>query len=136
VVDGNSVVRDLVISGQLIAGLTDTDDSCVAVVKGAPVAIIFPDQDGLGTLIIPNTVALISGAPHISDARNFINYLLSREVAESLIESGWSHIPLRPLPVTPDCVDTTHVKGMDVRLVDVYNQLGRVKKELAEIFIR
>jgi iron(III) transport system substrate-binding protein len=136
VVDGNSVVRDLVVSGQLVTGLTDTDDSCTAILKGEPVAIVFPDQDDLGTLIIPNTVALINGAPHASDAGDFINYLLSREVAESLIASGWSHVPLRPISITPDCVDTGGVRGMDVSLVDVYNQLERAKTELAEIFIR
>ena len=41
VVDGNSVVRDLVASGQLIFGLTDTDDACSAIQKGAPVKMVF-----------------------------------------------------------------------------------------------
>jgi iron(III) transport system substrate-binding protein len=136
VLDGNSVVRDLVVSGTLIAGLTDTDDSCVAVTKGEPVAIVFPDQDRLGTLIIPNTVTLINGAPNMIDARDFINYLLSKDVAASLIKSGWSHVPLRPISSTPDCIDTINIKAMDVSLIDVYSQLERAKKELTEIFIR
>jgi iron(III) transport system substrate-binding protein len=44
VVDGNSVVRDLVADGQLAFGLTDTDDACGAVEMGKPVVIIVPDQ--------------------------------------------------------------------------------------------
>ena len=35
VVDGNSVVRDLVARGELMVGLTDTDDVSVALAGGA-----------------------------------------------------------------------------------------------------
>jgi ABC-type Fe3+ transport system substrate-binding protein len=36
---------------------------------GAPVEAIFPDQDGAGTLLIPNSVALLRGAPHAAEAK-------------------------------------------------------------------
>jgi len=87
VVDGNSVVKDLVASGQLAFGLTDSDDACTALADGRPVAIVVPDQgpDGMGTLIIPDTVALISGGPHPDEGKAFIDYLLSRET-----EAVWS----------------------------------------------
>ncbi len=51
--------------GQLAFGLTDTDDACGAVDRGSPVVIIVPDQKPgeMGTLVIPNTVAMIAGAP-------------------------------------------------------------------------
>lgn len=136
VVDGNSVVRDLVASGQLMLGLTDTDDACGALRNEAPVAIIFLDQDALGTLIIPNTVALIANAPHPEEAQMLIDFLLSKEVEGLLIESGWSHIPLRPVGVQPGCLETTDVKGMNVSLVDVFRQTQLIKEELTEIFIR
>ncbi|OGD32655.1 MAG: ABC transporter substrate-binding protein [Candidatus Aminicenantes bacterium RBG_19FT_COMBO_58_17] len=138
VVDGNSVVRDLVASGQLIFGLTDTDDACSAVRKGAPVKTIFPDQgkNGLGTLIVPNTVSLIAKAPHPQEARKLIDFLLSKETEEALIRSGWSHIALRPVGVQPGCFENSSVKGMNMNLYDIYGQLSVVKRELAEIFIR
>ena len=136
VVDGNSVVRDLVASGQLIAGLTDTDDACGALSNKAPVTIIFPDQDGLGTLIIPNTVALIKNAPHTGNAQKLIDFLLSPRTENLLIESGWSHIALRPTSIKPQFLDTAQVRGMAVQLKEVYEQLTTVKKDMAEIFIR
>ncbi|MFC2000066.1 extracellular solute-binding protein [Chloroflexota bacterium] len=136
VVDGNSVVRDLVASGKLIMGLTDTDDACGALSRGAPVAIVFPDQDGLGTLIIPNTVALIAGAPHPTEAKMLIDYLLSTEVEGRLIESGWSQVPLRPSGIQPSYLQGADVKGMNVSLAQVFGQLRLAKEELAEIFIR
>jgi iron(III) transport system substrate-binding protein len=138
VVDGNSVVRDLVAGGQLLFGLTDTDDACSAIQKGAPVKMVFPDQgmNGLGTLVVPNTVALIAGAPHSKEAMKLIDFLLSKEVEESLSGSGWSHIALRPVDVQPACIDTSSVKDMKMSLHDIYGQLSLVKKELTEIFIR
>jgi iron(III) transport system substrate-binding protein len=137
-VDGNSVVRDLVASGQLRFGLTDTDDACSAIQKGAPVKIVFPDQEknGLGTLVMPNTVALIAGAPHPREGMKLIDFLLSKEVEEALIGSGWSHIALRPVVAQPACVDASSVQGMKISLQDIYGQLSLVKKELTEIFIR
>jgi iron(III) transport system substrate-binding protein len=138
VVDGNSVVRDLVASGQLMLGLTDTDDACGALKKGAPVAIIFLDQaqDGLGTLIIPGTVALVAQAPHPREAQALLDFLASKEVEEELVASGWSHIPLRPTNTRPECIEAAQVKGMAVNLTDVFGQLERAKTELSEIFIR
>jgi iron(III) transport system substrate-binding protein len=44
VVDGNSVVRDLVADGQLAYGITDADDTCGAIESGRNVTIIIPDQ--------------------------------------------------------------------------------------------
>src|SRR5688572_6269360 len=48
IVDGNSVVRDLVARGEVKVGLTDTDDVNVAIEDGQPVGMVLPDKDGLG----------------------------------------------------------------------------------------
>jgi len=138
VVDGNSVVRDMVASGQLTFGLTDTDDACSAVERGDPVAIIFPDQgEGeLGTLVIPNTVALIAGGPHPDEGRAFVDYIVSVETEQRLVEAGWSHVPVRPLDAGPKCVDATDVRAMRVSLDQVYRELARSQAELGAMFVR
>ena len=53
-------------------GLTDTDDAMGEVDAGSPVAIVYPDREPgqLGTLFIPNTLAMIKGAPHPDTARS------------------------------------------------------------------
>jgi iron(III) transport system substrate-binding protein len=138
VLDGNSVVRDLVAQGRLAVGLTDTDDACGAIRDGASVAIVMPDQgEGqLGTLVIPNTVALISGAPHEANGRSLIDFLLSQKVAEELLSSGWSQVSLRPVDAEPNCLSDLVIKGMDVTLTEVYEQLLPSKTDMAEIFVR
>ena len=138
IVDGNSVVRDLVASGQMAFGLTDTDDACGAIERGAPVRIIFPDQGSgsIGTLIIPNTIGLIAGSPNSEIGKELIDYLLSTEVEEAMILSGWSHIALRKVEVEQTCLEDVSIQGMTVSLNDVYDQLEKVQSELTEIFLR
>ena len=65
VVDGNSVTKDMAATGQVAIGFTDTDDAKEAIEDGAPVVMVFPDQDeeGMGTLMTPSTAAIIKGAP-------------------------------------------------------------------------
>ncbi len=137
VVDGNSVVRDLVVSGELAFGLTDTDDACVARQRGAPIAINLPDQAGLGTLVIPSTVALIAGAPHPAEGRALIDYLLSREVEQALLEADFSHIPLHEgLAASDPCLSAAGIRAMDVDYVLVYHFFEAAQEDMRQIFLR
>lgn len=140
VVDGNSVVRDMVVSGELKVGLTDTDDAQGAVEKGAPVAIIYPDQsesDGLGTLMIPNTVALVKGAPHPTAARKLVDYLLSPEVEAMLARSGSAQMPVRPeVEVPPGMTRLDRVRPMRVSAGEVAAQFPASAAWLKESFLQ
>jgi iron(III) transport system substrate-binding protein len=136
VVDGNSVVMDMVAGGQASIGLTDTDDAGRAVEGNKPVKIIYPDQDQMGTLIIPGTVALLARAPHESEARLLIDYLAGAETEQELIYEGFCQIPIRPGQVTAKDPSASEVKGIKVSFTDVYRQMARVKTELEEIFMR
>jgi iron(III) transport system substrate-binding protein len=94
IVDGNSVVRDLVARGEVKVGLTDTDDVNVAIEDGQPIAMVLPDASGLGVPVMPNMVSLIANAPHVEEGRRLIDYLLSRDVEEQLARSAAVQIPL------------------------------------------
>jgi iron(III) transport system substrate-binding protein len=138
VLDGNARVRDEVVAGHIGAGLTDTDDACAALAKGSKVAIVVPDQEpgGIGTLVIPNTVALIAGAPHAETGRRLIDYLLSEEVARDLAQRGWFHALLRPLSTARDCRLPVEIATFKIRLADVFAQLDTAKRELRGIFLQ
>jgi len=138
VTDGNSVVRDLVANGQLAFGLTDTDDACGAVEKGAPVVIIVPDQKSgeMGALVIPNTVALIKGAHHKAEATTFIDYLLENKTEDAMVSSGWIQIPSRGASSRTACLNLTGITTMNVSYQEVYAGIPAAQKDLTEIFIR
>ena len=138
IVDGNGVVRDLVVDGQMIFGITDTDDALGAVEKGAKVSIIFPDQgEGQdGTLIVPNTVAMVKKRQQNDNAKVFIDYLLSEETEKYLVEIGWIQAPVRDLAVKAAGVDLGGIKTLDVTLDKVYDKLEKSISALKEIYIR
>ena len=138
ILDGNSVVRDLVASGQLAFGLTDTDDACVALKRGLPVAMVFPDQgaDRPGTLAIPTTVAMIAGAPHPAEGRAFVDHLLSPDVELRLVGSGWSSFPFRfPGQIRP-CGIPESVRAMSVGYPEIFAAWDTAQKDMRDIFLR
>lgn len=105
---GNKQVALRVASGQLAFGMTDTDDAMIEIDAGRPVVIVYPDQqvDGLGTLFIPNTLALIKGSPNGQNARRLVDHLLSVEVEARLAAGASAQIPLNLKVQAPARVQT------------------------------
>lgn len=111
VLSGNKQVALAVSSGTVAWGLTDTDDAIVEKDQGYPVAIVFPDQapDQIGTLRIPNTIAVLKRAPHPVAAGKLADYLVTPETEDRLAMGDSSQLPLsrvskfppRVLPPTP-----------------------------------
>jgi iron(III) transport system substrate-binding protein len=113
---GNKQVAVSVAAGRLAFGLTDTDDALTQI-GGDPVAIVYPDQGAseLGTLFIPNTLAIIKGGPNPQAARKLVDYLLSPEVERRLAEGPSGQIPLNPRVSVETKVKTPReVKAMEV----------------------
>ncbi len=108
VLSGNKQVAQAVGAGQLAFGMTDTDDAMEELSAGHPVAIVYPDrQPGqLGTLFIPNTLAVIKGSPHVAAAEALAGHLLSPEVESALADGPSAQIPLNRRTSTPARVET------------------------------
>ncbi len=137
IVAGNSVVRDRVVGGELKVGLTDTDDANLAIQEGKPVKIIYPDQETIGTLVIPNTICLIKKAPHPEEGKKLIDYLLSEEVESKLAHSGSMQIPVRVTVKTPDYVPPIgKIKAMDISYQDIADNMEPSARVLQETFMR
>ncbi len=137
IVDGNSVVRDLVVEGRVPLGLTDTDDVNVAIQAGEPVKMIYPDKEGIGTLLIPNTVALIQGAPHEEEGKKFIDYLLSKDIESRLSFSESANMPVRDGVKTPSYVPAySSIKAMEVDYYLVAETMKKAAKFCQQLFVR
>ncbi len=140
---GNAHVKNQVANGKFYWGITDTDDFNVARLQGYPVKMVYPDQDGIGTMVIPNTVCMIKGGPNPGNARKLIDFLLSRRV-ESLLAKGKSaQIPLRPDVDRPafikepsDNGEPGTFKAMKWDPVSLGGKIDVLAKRLAEIFSR
>ncbi|MCI0651533.1 MAG: ABC transporter substrate-binding protein [Planctomycetes bacterium] len=105
---GNATSRDRVLDGSARLGLTDTDDIEVVRRQGTMLGRALFEDDGV--VLIPNTVALVRGAPHPAEARALIDFLLSVRTEAQLAESPSGQIPLR---------DTVPVPAGGLRLADL-----------------
>lgn len=134
IVDGNSVVRDMVARGDALVGLTDSDDVNVALQAKQPVAMVLPDRDGIGVPVMPNMVSLVAQAPHPDEAKRLIDYLLSPEVERKLAESDAVQIPLHagvPGPANMPRIDS--FKPMTLDYAKAATRVEQVTARLATI---
>lgn len=95
IASSNGDVKKRVMNGEVAFGITDTDDAFEAMKESSDVDFIFLDQQagGIGTLIMPNAISLINGAPNSGNAKLFINYLLSSKT-ESKLAISCAQMPL------------------------------------------
>ena len=93
---GNKQVAQKVAAGQFAFGLTDTDDAMIEIERGEPVVILFPDQreDQCGTLLIPNTLAIIKNGPNPSRAQQMLKRLLEADIESRLATADSTQLPL------------------------------------------
>lgn len=138
VVASNSMVRDQVVATECYFGLTDTDDAYDAIFANKSVKMVFTDQskDGIGDLVMPESVMLIKGAPHREEAKAFIDYMLSASVEEKLAESALQ-MPLKNSSVVPKNVpDVRSIKPMNVSYDEMYEKLNVSSTFVQDVLLR
>ncbi|TMB24033.1 MAG: extracellular solute-binding protein [Deltaproteobacteria bacterium] len=132
IASSNGEVKRLVASGEVAFGLTDTDDAAEAVKDGAPVAVVYPDQDALGTLVLPTAVVLIKGGPHPESGRRLVDALLAPVTEQRMAESA-AHMPLRGgLTAGTDVRGLDRVRAMQVDYASVASAMERIQPFLRE----
>lgn len=137
VLAGNKQVAQAVSSGQFAFGLTDTDDALVEIDAGLPIDIIYPDQEPsqLGTLRIPNTVAVLAGAPHPVAATALANYLVSEDTEGRLAMGPSGQFPIRPQHPQPSRAEPdTPVRWMDADFSAAAERWPSLAEELDQLF--
>lgn len=120
-VDGNSVAARLVARGEAEVALTDSDDLEMIRREGAPVAGIALGEDGL---MIPNTVAVLRGAPHPDEAEALFQFLLAKPAIQKLAVAGAIH----------QSADAASEEPVDWE--KIFTSHERVLGRLKELFLR
>jgi len=84
VLSGSSgAVPRFVNDGEQAVGITLEDNAQRYVQGGGPVKIVYPED---GTTAAPDGIALVKGAPHSEEARAFVDWVLSIEAQEYLVQ--------------------------------------------------
>lgn len=137
ILSGNKQVALAVARGQLAFGLTDTDDAIIERDQGAPVELVFPDQeaDGLGALFIPNSLALIKDAPHPQEAQQLLEYLLRPAVEAELAQAASAQFPLHKQVSAPSrAAPPQPLRDMQVDFAAAAEQWEPAAKFLRDLF--
>ena len=79
----SSAVSRFVNDGEAAVGITLEDNAYLYVKGGGPVKIIYPED---GTTAAPDGIALVKGAPHADAAKKCIDWALSKETQDFLVE--------------------------------------------------
>lgn len=137
ILSGNKQVAQQVALGKFAWGITDTDDAIIEVEAGMPAAIVFPDQmpNEWGTLLIPNTIAILKGAPHPVAAAKLADYLMTPQTEDRLAMGDSAQIPLsREASTQPRVVPPEGARWMKVDYEQAAEQWEKVARVLTEIF--
>lgn len=129
----NGEVRRAVAAGDCSLGVVDTDDAAEARREGKPVEVVYPDAQGMGTVIVPNAVLLIRHGPNPDAGRRFIDYLLSPETEAALAKGDAAQMPLRAGVVGPK--DMPAIESLRTPSVD-YGRLAPLLDALSRGFLK
>ncbi|MGA1044052.1 MAG: ABC transporter substrate-binding protein [Phycisphaerales bacterium] len=132
---GNAAVVEAVASGEADVGLTDTDDVWVMQDRGVEVELVYPrhapdEAPGGGTLVVPNTAAIVRGGPNPDGAVRLLEFLLSKEAEVALMRTASRNAPLVHLEALEgdDAVQAAALEVPDPLRLDY----GRASKSMDE----
>ena len=136
VLPGNAQVKDKVAAGHYWVGLTDTDDVNGALLDKKPVLMKVPDQgeDQMGVFVIPNSVALIKRGPNPEQAKQFIEYILSKDIEAQLASARGAQIPIRHSVKGPTIIPDS--KGLIILKPKTDVPASKLMKQMLSIFRR
>ncbi len=109
---GNAATVDAVIRGEVLLGLTDSDDVLAARARGLSIEAVLPRHgspgiEGGGTLLVPNAAGIVTGAPSADEGAELVAFLASPRVERMLRGSPAHHQPVAHPEILQDGVDWT-----------------------------
>jgi len=119
---GNRQVAADVANGVYAFGITDTDDALVEIDAGSPVVMVFPDQGKgqMGTLFIPNTIAVLKSSKNLANAKKLVQFALSNQNEGALATGPSGQIPLnRICKETSRALEKAKIQKKDLRWMKV-----------------
>ncbi len=130
IASSNGEVKRLVSAGEVAFGLCDTDDAAEALHEHAPVDVVYPDQDGIGALVMPTAVVLLKGLRRDA-GRALIDWLVSAEVDKRMAESA-AHMPLRRDVQVPGVRSADSFRSMQVDYARLGDEMEKIQPRLRQ----
>jgi len=90
-IQNNSALRDMLATGEIMAGAALDYMMRGAKAQGSPIDYLWPED---GAVFIPSPVAILKSSQNPEAAKVFLDYLLSQEGQQTMVELG-NFIPVR-----------------------------------------
>ncbi|MCP4410565.1 MAG: extracellular solute-binding protein [Gammaproteobacteria bacterium] len=103
----SSAVSRFVNDGEASVGITLEDNAYLFVKGGGPVKIVYPED---GTTAAPDGIALVKDAPHPDAAKQFIDWALSKETQDFLVEQMGRRPVRTDGAISPDLPPLSKIK--------------------------
>lgn len=111
---GHTDVRKAVGAGELKLGLVNHYYYHLSKAEGAPVGVIYPDQDSYGLLVNSTNAGIVKGAPHAAQAALFVDFLLSKEGQKVFAEVNFEYPIVEGVALAKDVPPLSNFKLAEV----------------------
>jgi iron(III) transport system substrate-binding protein len=121
-------VRVLVAGGAAAFGLTGSEEAAAGALSAAALEVVYPDQRGTGTVILPTAVALTKAGAGSEPARALLAWMSGEEAERLLAARAPGYLPLRagvPVPLGVRPADSVRSPALD------WDQLAAARRRLA-----
>ncbi len=98
---GDVQVQALVASGRAAFGLAGSEQGAAGAVSAAALEVVYPDQDGSGTLTFPTAAAVLAPGKSSEGARRLAHWMATSDAEQLLVARVPGYLPIRggvPLP--------------------------------------
>ncbi len=122
-------VRVLVAGGAADFGLTGSEEAAAGAASAAALLVVFPDQRGSGTVILPTAAALAKAGAGSDSARKLLAWMAGEEAERLLAARAPGYLPLRAeVPVPPGVRPADNVRSPALD----WDRLAEAKRRLAK----
>lgn len=132
VLKSHDPLRDAIASGELSLGLVNHYYFQKKKAEGAPVGVVYPDQDDFGTFINIAGVALVKGAKDEASAKKFIDFVLSDKI-QKIFAGVNKEMPVVDSVPTVDTRPLDDFKRADVNLDELGKELDKTLEMMERV---
>jgi iron(III) transport system substrate-binding protein len=130
-ISSNGAARDALISGEFAAAGVLDYFIRQAKADGSPVDLVYPES---GTVVIPSPIAMTASAQNPEGAKVFLDYLLSQEGQQAVVEIGGFY-PVRDDVDAPEGAPTLDdLVKLEVDWVELVERTDEINADWRQIF--
>ncbi len=124
---GHTEVRKAVGAGEFPLGLVNHYYYHLSKAEGAPVGIIYPDQDGIGLIVNSTNAGIIKGSKHPELARLFVDFMLSPTGQKVYAEKNFEYPIVPGVELAEGVPPLDQFKRADISFKTLWEELEPTK---------